>query len=120
MKSKTTQAASRCTEQRVVGSPTQVSLPCGGTAYEFDEDSGPPPGDWICPACKGNAGDWSRPIDEENIEVNHCDPELAGLWECGQCGNTEWVPHPNTILTGDSSGPSGGSEKRVIEKTKGY
>ena len=94
---------SRARLQGVVGSPTQVSLPYGGIAYEFDEDAGPPPEDWICPTCRENAGDWSRPIDEENIEVNHCDPDLAGLWECGHCGNTEWIPPPNAELSGQAS-----------------
>lgn len=82
--------------QAVVG--RLVTLPHGAPAYEFDEDSGPPTEDWICPTCKQTAGDWSRPIDEENIEVNHCDPGLAGLWECGNCGNTEWIQPPNNRI----------------------
>jgi len=58
---------------------------------EFDNDKNEqPPDDWLCSSCHHPAGDWARPIDDENIKVNKCDERLRGRWECGHCGNTEW------------------------------
>ncbi len=82
------------TTDRCTGRPLITTLPHGATAFVFDDESGPPPEDWLCPTCKGTSEDWARPVDDENIAVNACDPDDEGLWECGNCGNTEWVP-PN-------------------------
>lgn len=55
----------------------QVELPHGETAWTFKGDISPDEG-MVCPTCGAEADNWSRQMEDD-------------FWECGMCGNIEWV-----------------------------
>lgn len=57
--------------------------------YEFRGEQGVPE-NWQCVYCSHDSDTWARPVDDENIEVNNCDPANKGLWECSHCSSTIW------------------------------
>ena len=80
----------------------------GAPACVFDEETGPPPEDWVCPYCDAVSQDWARLTDKENVRIYERDPEDEGKWECGICGSLHWAPNMP-----DSNGANTNNRKKV-------